>query len=528
MNKLSCDVLVIGGGATGAAAAYDLARRGVRVLLVEQNDLSTGTSGRYHGLLHSGARYAVRDPETAAECIAENQILRRIAPFTIEDLGGLFVATPDDPADFPDQWRRGCTLAGITADALSPAEARELVPALTPRITAAYRVPDGSCDSWDLIHSLVEATRQLGGDGLIYQRVVELVREGDQVVGARLVDHRSGEERLVEAACVINAAGAWSGEVAKLAGLDVTVKFDRGAMVAMNMRWVNMVVNRLRPASDGDILVPVGTICALGTTSVITDHPDDFRIESWEVEKILNETDVVVPGIKYGRALRAWAGVRPLYEPPETGNGDALGREVKRTFSVIDHAARDGVRGLVTVVGGKLTTCRLMAEKAVDVTCQQLGISKVCTTADEVLPGTHEKRYHHLTHRWQKLEHGELPSELICECELVTRTQLEAAIAAYGDQPVALDDLRRDLRLGMGPCQGGFCAIRAAGILREVQGQTSQQATDALAAFVNERFKGVRPLLWGHQLRQFYLDELIYRRTLGLDLLMQQEGRSDD
>jgi len=113
---------------------------------------------------------------------------------------------------------------------------------------------------------------------------------------------------------------------------------------------------------------------------------------------------------------------------------------------------------------------------------------------------------------------------LICECEMVTRPQLEQAITAYGDQPVALDDLRRDLRLGMGPCQAGFCGYRAAGILQQVKGQTSAEAARALADFANERYRGVRPLLWGPQLRQFYLDELIYRRTLGLDQLLAPPG----
>src|SRR6266550_4662424 len=91
------DAVVIGGGATGAGVLRDLARRGLRTLLVERSDLGTGTSGRYHGLLHSGGRYVARDPDAARECIAENRILRRIGAFAIEDTGGYFVATPDDP-----------------------------------------------------------------------------------------------------------------------------------------------------------------------------------------------------------------------------------------------------------------------------------------------------------------------------------------------------------------------------------------------------------------------------------------------
>ena len=102
------DVIIIGGGATGGGTALDLALRGLRVALIERADLTDGTSGRYHGLLHSGGRYAVRDPESARECIEENRILRRIVPHAIEDTGGFFVTTPDDDPTYADKWLKAC------------------------------------------------------------------------------------------------------------------------------------------------------------------------------------------------------------------------------------------------------------------------------------------------------------------------------------------------------------------------------------------------------------------------------------
>ena len=95
-HLLEADVVVVGGGVTGVAVLRDLALRGVQAVLVERFDLGTRTSGRWHGLLHSGARNAVRDQESARECIEENTTLRRIAPHTIEDIGGLFVLLPGD------------------------------------------------------------------------------------------------------------------------------------------------------------------------------------------------------------------------------------------------------------------------------------------------------------------------------------------------------------------------------------------------------------------------------------------------
>ena len=123
MAALEAEVLVIGGGSTGAGVARDAAMRGLKTVLVERKDLADGTTGRYHGLLHSGGRYAVKDPEAARECIVENRILRRIAADCIEDTGGLFVSTPwDDPA-FGDVFREGCRATGVPLEEIPVAEA---------------------------------------------------------------------------------------------------------------------------------------------------------------------------------------------------------------------------------------------------------------------------------------------------------------------------------------------------------------------------------------------------------------------
>lgn len=517
-RSIDCDVLVIGGGATGAGVMLDLALRGRRVVLAEMNDLSTGTSGRYHGLLHSGGRYVVRDPESAKECIDENRIMRRIAPSAIEDTGGLFVAAPVDPPEYVESFVKGCAAAGIPAEEIPVAEARKAEPALSPSIVRAFRVPDGACDSFDLIHALTAAAEAHGAKTLTYHKVTAIEVSQGVITGALLEDRRNGETTRIRAASIVNAAGPWAGEIGALAGLNIKMRHSKGIMIAMNVRWVNTVLNRLHPPGDGDILVPVGTVCVIGTTSITVPRPDDLPITPQEVTQMLDEGELMIQGFRRARALRAWAGVRPLYEPPSKDNASAEGRAVKRTFSVLDHAG-EGVRGMFSIVGGKLTTYRLMAERVSDAVCKQLGVNKPCVTATTVLPGPHERpgarRYHTLPNRLRTLEHAPTHTGLICECELVTRPQLEARIAESGPT-VKLDDLRRDLRLGMGPCQAGFCAYRAAGILQQVCDLPASTAIRALHDFVDERFRGNRPLLWGHQLRQALLDESIYRRTLGL------------
>lgn len=517
------DVLVIGGGATGGGTALDLALRGLRVALIERADLTDGTSGRYHGLLHSGGRYAVRDPESARECIEENRVLRKIAPHAIEDTGGFFVQTPEDDPAYAEQWVAACRACGIETEEISPAQAFREEPALNPQIRRVFRVPDAACDSFDILTSLGAAIEAHGGSVLTYHEVVGLSVQNGRVTGATVRHRRTGEQRHIGAAMIVNAAGAWAGQIAAMAGCQVTVRPSKGTMVAMAYRFVNTIINRLHPPGDGDILVPVGTVAVIGTTSVTVADPNDTSVQRWEVHKMLEEGEKLVPGFSQARALRAWAGVRPLYEE----RAGAEGREAKRTFAVLDHAARDGVAGLVTVVGGKFTTYRLMAERTADVVCQHLGVTKPCVTRDYPLPDVRfpftAPKPHWLGHRLESLEAAPVKTGLICECEIVTRDDLETAARKHPDvaAPWILDDLRRDLRLGMGPCQGGFCGYRAAGILHDMGSVDATQATTALADFAQRRWKGQRPLLWGQSLRQALLDEQIYRGILGLDRLEQ-------
>ncbi len=530
-RALETDVLVIGGGATGAGVALDLALRGLRVTLAERGDLCEGTSGRYHGLLHSGARYAVRDPESARECIVENRLVRRIAPHAIEDTGGLFVVTPEDDPAYADEWLAACQACGIDAQEIPVHQALKQEPLLEPRLERAFRVPDAACDSFDLLYALGGALQAQHGQVLTYHEVVALTVEHDRMTGATLRNVRTGELIPITAAMVVNAAGAWAGQIAAMAGCPVQVRPSKGTLVAMAYRFVNTVINRCHPPGDGDILVPVGTVAVIGTTSVTVDDPNDTSVLAWEVQKMLDEGEKLVPGLSRARALRAWAGVRPLYEE----SGPAEGRQARRTFAVLDHATRDGVAGLVTVVGGKFTTYRLMAEKTADVVCAYLGVDQPCRTkefkisdfrfrvldrrpltADRALPQYHF--FHTLPHRLEEIERADKKDQLMCECELITREQIEQAVDEHPDASAewVLDDLRRDLRLGMGPCQGGFCGYRATGILHELKGLEAAQARRVLADFVQRRWKGQRPLLWGQGLRQALLDEYIYREIMGL------------
>ncbi|HZB48206.1 MAG TPA: FAD-dependent oxidoreductase, partial [Mycobacteriales bacterium] len=174
-------VIVVGGGGTGGALAHDLALRGLAVTLLERGELTSGTTGRHHGLLHSGGRYAVNDPESAVECIAENRILRRIAPGSFEENGGLFVAVCDEDMDYLPRFLTGCGACGIPTRELTADQALALEPGLTTALKAAVWVPDATMDAMRLPLRFFATARRNGAQLRPFTEVTGLLTAGRAV-----------------------------------------------------------------------------------------------------------------------------------------------------------------------------------------------------------------------------------------------------------------------------------------------------------------------------------------------------------
>ncbi|MEG1916983.1 MAG: FAD-dependent oxidoreductase, partial [Muribaculaceae bacterium] len=188
------DVIIIGGGVTGTGVARDCALRGLSVLLVERFDFASGATGRNHGLLHSGSRYAVTDNESATECIKENMILRKIARHCVELNDGLFVSLPEDDINYQSKFVESCISAGIKAEIIDPKEALRLEPSVNPHIIGAVKVPDGSVDPFRLtIANAIDAGLH-GAKILTQHEVVGFIIEQKSVVGVKLYNHKSKEE----------------------------------------------------------------------------------------------------------------------------------------------------------------------------------------------------------------------------------------------------------------------------------------------------------------------------------------------
>ncbi|MBT2741104.1 anaerobic glycerol-3-phosphate dehydrogenase subunit GlpA [Bacillus sp. ISL-77] len=529
-QKLETEVIVIGGGMTGAGVLRGLSLRDIKAILIEQQDLGHGTSTRNHGLLHSGARYAVRDEEAAIESYRENLILKKTIPGSIEQTGGLFVKVPEDDVQYIQKWLASCEKVGIPVEEIPVAHALQQEPFLNKDVQAVYRVPDGAVDCFTMVVDVVADAVKHGAKALTYHEVVDVLTEQHRVIGVQVCDVFTGEKKEIFAQLVVNAAGPWGAEIAQLAGIPLRMINNKGMLAIFSHRINKQVINRLRMPGDADIFVPAHNVTIFGTTGMNVEDPNDFSLNRQELEGMLAEGKKLIPKINELRLIRAFSGSRPLYQ--ESNVADASGRNVTRGVALLDHHTRDGLDGLVTITGGKLTTFRFMAEKTVDLICEKLGVRANCTTDQEMVPhrnadeffkevdmapAAKQKLFHWAGTKAKKIESAlkeKHSNVVVCECEQVTWAEIESVLPEEGR--FHLGDIRRRTRLGMGPCQGTFCNHRAAALAVEKGKTTIEEAGWALHHAVFERKKGMDVVATGETAKQLQLMETIYKVSLGL------------
>ncbi len=477
-------VAVIGAGATGMGVAVDLLLRGVAVVVLEMNEVGSGTSGRFHGLLHSGGRYVVTDPQAAVQCAIENQILKRMAPGAIEDCGGYFVSTGSDP-EYEEAWVKGCEQAGIDVTEISRTSALTEIPELTPGATRIYRVPDAVLKGFVMLKYLLSKIRELGGDVLEHHEVDSIEVKNGKVCQ---VSGQSANGRFeIPVDAVVNAAGASSARVAELFGVSLNVIPSSGVMVVLANRHLNTVINHLGPPGDGDIFVPHDKVLILGTTDVAQADARPPEPSRQEANYLMSQGTKLIPNLFSWRVLRAFTGVRPLFG--QLGS-QPDNRSISRDFKVIDHGEADGLEGAFSIVGGKWTTFRLMAETAGDCICRWLGITTASQTK-ELAFGPSSSR-----------KSGVGP--VLCECEGVTADELESS-----RNPSSVEAVRLASWFAMGPCQGTYCSHR-------VIGRTFPDEYDIkIHELRQERSRGIQPVAWGENAQMAALMESVRCQGLG-------------
>jgi glycerol-3-phosphate dehydrogenase len=369
------DVLVIGGGVTGAGIALDAATRGLDVALVEQRDLAAGTSSRSSKLIHGGLRYLEQlNFGLVREALQERGLLlQELAPHLVRPVSFLYPLRHHG-------WERAYVGAGVTLydtlggarqlprhQHLSRRRALEVTPSLRrDALVGAVRYWDAQVDDARHTMELARTAASYGATVLTSTRAIDLLREGERVVGAQVRDQESGEQIAVRARQVINATGVWADEIQEMAG--------RGRIRVRASKGIHLVVPKDRIHSDSGLIlrtetsvlfvVPWGRHWLIGTTDTDWDlglsHP---AASAKDIQYLLDRVNTVLrTPLTHEDVEGVYAGLRPLLHG-ESEATSQLSRE---------HAVGQTVAGLITVAGGKYTTYRVMARDAVDAAVRNL------------------------------------------------------------------------------------------------------------------------------------------------------------
>lgn len=383
------DILVVGGGIVGAGIARDAALRNLRVALVEQDDFASGTSSRSSRLIHGGLRYLEHgDIRLVRESCRERRILLQIAPHIVEPISLLFPCYPDSPRPL---WkiRAGLALydflAGDSSIArhriISAHEVERMEPGIrTDGMRGAGLYSDCRMDDARLclenILDAVHAGAAAGVSAVNYCRVVEWIREGGRVIGAMCEDMETGGTIPVRARVVINATGPWADSLRRM-------ETPAARLCVRQTQGIHLLVPRLTSCSgiavtarrDGRLIFVLPydhRHSMIGTTDTdFAGDPNDACVRSEDVEYLISE----VNGLLRGRTLTkadvrsAFAGVRTLIQME--GNASDVSRE---------YAIEESPGGILSVIGGKYTTYRVMARRVVDRACKRLRCQLPCVT----------------------------------------------------------------------------------------------------------------------------------------------------
>ena len=365
--------------------------------------------------------------------------------------------------------------------------------------------------------------------------VLAVLKRGNAVYGIRGRDLITGEEQEIHGKIIFNATGPWSPRLAAMAGCEVKLRPGKGIHLIFDRRLTNMAI--VARAIDGRqiFINPHENTTMVGTTD--DDYYgdlDDISVTEDEIEYLLQGIESVFPQIREARIISTWRGVRPtLY------GEHAYEDELSRSHRLFDHETIEGVKGFVSMAGGKLASYREMAEEATDLVCQKLAVNTPCQTHVLPLPGGDATPDPHKLAKEFGLypyvvarlifRHGSRArrilemirahpddGEVVCACEPVLAAELRYCIRH--EWAVTLSDLMRRTRLGTGACQGGCCAMRAAILLGQERNLQPAEVMAELKGFLNELWRARSPVIDGAQMAEEEMIRGIFAGNLQLGL----------
>ena len=380
MQAQPVDLLVIGGGITGAAVARDAALRGFRTAVVDAGDFGAGTSSRSSRLIHGGLRYLeTYDFGQVIEASRERRTLLRIAPHLVRPLRFLFPVYEGGRVP-PWRLRAGMWLYDALAAFrnvhwhrwLSPAKALAAEPGLRDRdLRGAALYWDAQTDDARLVVAMLRSATQAGALAANYVAVESFIRAEGRVVGAVIRDQIAGQETVVRALTVVNATGPWVDRVRRIddGTAKPLIRPSKGAHAIVRRERLGLhdAITITSPI-DGRIMfvLPWNDLAYIGTTETEeVVKPEEVRATGEDVIYLLRSANAVLPRARLTPkdVIATWAGLRPLLAPDRSLPAGRVPRE---------HRIVESPSGLITIAGGKLTTCRVMGKDVADLVAKRL------------------------------------------------------------------------------------------------------------------------------------------------------------
>ncbi len=349
-------VAVIGGGISGLFSALYLAQAGFETHLYERKTIAAETSSNFHGMIHSGARYAVNDQVSAKECISENRKINSMASSFLDNTGGYFLAFTPDEAEFGDRLLKGCAEAGIPAREENTEMVIRAEPHLNHAIRRAISVPDKVVHAFEFAVAVAAEARMLGARFHFRTDVNTVDIHAGAISG--ITASRNGNVERETFHAVVNATGPFSSALMQRSGLAGSGMMPSvGSMLVYEGRYNNAVLNRMRMPSDGDIIVPYGGSSVLGTIATVVEDAENYTIDDEDINIMREEGSVMLPMLSEAKVRYMYSSVRPLMA--EEGKDS---RTASRSYQIA-HMEDSGAQGLFTISGGKYTTGRLVGEE---------------------------------------------------------------------------------------------------------------------------------------------------------------------
>lgn len=441
MARTHFDVLFIGGGISGAAAAYDAAQRGLSTALVEKRDFGWATSSATSKLVHGGLRY-LKNLEfgLVRESLRERRILELIAPHLVAPMPFLVPTYPglkgnNLPAitagmvlyellSFDKAWLEDSARQIPSFRMLSKRRVMEEEPAVNPRgLTGGAIYYDSQMHAPERVSlEMIMAAVGHGAQVANYAETESLLVDNRRVVGARVRDHETGELHEIRASVVVNVAGPWADFVSEMAlgGEKKSLIRSQGIHLIFRPVIKNHALVLQTLTRRHFFLIPYRGMTLAGTTDTrFAGHPDEYGVTKAAAADFLREINEVVPslGVTMDDVTWTYGGLRPIVE--EETDVEVEVYKASRKYEIFDHAGEDRVDGFVTVIGGKYTTSRNLGESLVNLVQKKLGHKPTaCHTARGPLPGGNIRRWQQFLTAGRQ-QHPELGDAMLERLSLV-------------------------------------------------------------------------------------------------------------